>query len=202
MADMDSKKTNAGGAADSRAVGEAAAPAAGQAAACDPERLRALEEEIASLKDQNLRLVAETRNIQHRAQRDIAEALKYAEADFARELLLVVDDLVRTRDAAQKCEDVGVIGEGIRLVLEHFLKVLRSRGITPIEALGQPFDPHLHEAMLQQPSGEYPAGIVMQEIATGYKMHDRVLRSSRVVVSAGPGPAAAESEEPEAKSGE
>jgi len=199
MADMDSKKTNAERAADGPAVGEAPAPATGQAAACDPERLRALEEEIASLKDQNLRLVAETRNIQHRAQRDMAEALKYAEADFARELLRVLDDLGRTREAAQRGEDVAIIGEGIRLVLEHFFKVLRSRGIAPIEALGRPFDPHLHEAILQQPSQEYPAGVVMQEIATGYTMHDRVLRPARVVVSAGPGPAAANSEEAEAK---
>jgi len=84
-------------------------------------------------------------------------------------------------------------------VLEHFFKVLRSRGIAPIEALGRPFDPHLHEAILQQPSQEYPAGVVMQEIATGYTMHDRVLRPARVVVSAGPGPAAANSEEAEAK---
>ena len=86
----------------------------------------------------------------------MVEALKYAEADFA-QLLLVLDDLGRTREAAQRGEDVAVSAKASASCWSTF-KVLRSRGIAPIEALGRPFDPHLHEAILQQPSQEYPAG--------------------------------------------
>jgi molecular chaperone GrpE len=200
MVDSDSNR-GSGEPGDGSAVDQApdaqAAPAGGPPAATDAERLKALEEEVARLKDQNLRLMAETRNIQQRTQRDMSEALRYAEANFARELLLVLDDLGRTRDAVEKGEDVAAIGEGIRIVLEHFFKLLNSRGIVPIEALGEPFDPHLHEAILQQPSDQYPAGVVMQEVAPGYTMHDRVLRPTRVIVSSGPGPSEANPEEAE-----
>jgi len=195
MAELDSNKPKSGTqSGDGSAVSEAPTAPGSEA-----ERLQALEAEVASLKDQNLRLMAETRNIQQRTQRDMAEALKFAEANFARDLLLVLDDLGRTREAVEKGESVSAIGEGVRIVLEHFLKLLHSRGIVPIEALGQPFDPHLHEAILKQPSIEYPAGVVMQEVAPGYTMHDRVLRPTRVIVSGGPAPAATEPEEAEAE---
>jgi molecular chaperone GrpE len=195
MAELDSNKPKSGTqSGDGSALGEAP-PTPGSEA----ERLQALEAEVASLKDQNLRLMAETRNIQQRTQRDMAETLKFAEANFARELLLVLDDLGRTREAVENGESVSAISEGVRIVLEHFLKLLHSRGIVPIEALGQPFDPHLHEAILKQPSNEYPAGVVMQEVAPGYTMHDRVLRPTRVIVSGGPGPAGTEPEEAEAE---
>jgi molecular chaperone GrpE len=144
------------------------------------------EQEIERLHDENLRLMAELRNVRQRAQREKQEALKYAEADFARELLVVLDDLERTRESTKTAADVQAVGEGVRIIYEHFLKVLRGREIEPIEALGQPFDPELHEAMMQQPSEEYPAKTVIQELARGYKMHGRVIRPSKVIVSSGP----------------
>ncbi len=144
------------------------------------------EQEIERLRDENLRLVAELRNLRQRAQREKEEALKYAEADFARELLIVLDDLERTQESARNAEDVQAVTEGVRIVYEHFLKVLRGREIEPIEALGQPFDPERHEAMMQQPSKEHAEKTVMRELARGYKMHGRVIRPARVVVSSGP----------------
>lgn len=144
------------------------------------------EQEIEKLRDENLRLVAELRNVTQRAQREKQEALRYAEADFARELLIVLDDLERTQESARTASKVQAVADGVRIVYEHFLKVLRGKQIEPIEALGKPFDPHWHEAMMQQPSDEHPAGTVMQEVARGYKMRDRVIRPAKVVVSSGP----------------
>lgn len=156
---------------------------AAQAEPAPPEQTP--EQEISALRDEKLRLMAELRNVQQRAQREKQEALKYAEADFARELLVVLDDLERTQESTKTADNVEAVGEGVRIVYEHFLKVLRGRQIEPIEALGQPFDPHLHQAMMQQPSDQHPANTIMQELARGYTMHGRVIRPAKVVVSSG-----------------
>jgi molecular chaperone GrpE len=150
-----------------------------------PEEVAALRKELGQLRDQNLRLIAEARNLQQRAWREKAEALRFAEAEFARELLVVVDDLERTLAAASTADAAPVV-EGVRLIHEQFLKILRNRGIVPIEAVGKPFDPDRHQAVLQQASTDYPAGVVLGEVARGYMMHERVLRPSRVIVSTGP----------------
>lgn len=149
-----------------------------------------LQREVDELRDKNLRLMAELQNQQKRAQREKQESLRFAEFEFARELLVVIDDLARTQESAQTATDVRAVAEGVRILYEHFLKLLRGRHIEPIEAAGRPFDPEIHEAVLQQPSADQPAGTVLQELARGYKMHERVLRPSRVIVSSGPPPAA------------
>lgn len=152
-----------------------------------PDDLESLQHENAALRDQVLRLKAEIQNTRRRADRERAEAIRYAEADFARELLLVLDDLERMKQAAEEAADrAPAHAEGVRIVHEHFLKVLKAHQIEPIEAVGQPFDPTYHEALLQQPSDEHPAGTVLQEVTRGYRMRERVLRSARVIVSGGP----------------
>ncbi len=153
----------------------------------------ALQRELAELKDRNLRLMAEMRNVQTRLQRDKEESLRYAEADFARELLVILDDLERTLDSGRDASDVAPLREGVRIVLEHFESLLRKRGIERIEATGAAFDPELHEALLRAPSDSVPAGHVVQELARGYRMHSRVLRHARVSVSSGPSPDASTS---------
>lgn len=166
----------------------------GAAAAPPPQagtgELEALRREVEQLRERNLRLLADMRNFQQRAERERLDSLEYAEAQFARELLVVLDDLERARQAAAGAETIEAVAEGMRIVHEHFLKVLKSRRIEPIAALGQPFDPLYHEALLHQPSDTYPANTVSQELARGYTMHQRVLRSARVIVSSGPPPAA------------
>ena len=144
-----------------------------------------LEEQIEQLRDDKRRLQAELQNVVKRTQRDKQDALKFAEADFARDLLLVLDDLERTRESVESAEDVQAVSEGLRIVYDHFMKVLRGRGIETIDAAGTPFDPDRHEAMMQQPSDEHPAGTVLQEYQRGYRMHGRVLRPAKVVVSGG-----------------
>jgi molecular chaperone GrpE len=149
------------------------------------DELTTLRREVAELRDKNLRLLAEAQNQQKRAQRDRQEALRYAEAEFARELLVILDGFERTQEAAKAAPDAKTVADGVRIVYDHFLKVLHAHAIAPLEAVGKPFDPSFHEAMLQRPSDEYPAGTVLQELARGYTMHERVLRPSRVIVSGG-----------------
>lgn len=157
---------------------------AAPAAQTPADELAALRQDVEQLRDKNLRLTAELRNVTQRAQRDKEEALRFAEGDFARELLVVIDDLERTLDAAASSNAAGPVVEGVRITYEHFLKVLRNHHIQQIEAIGKPFDPHLHEALMQQPSTEHPPGTVTQELARGYTMHNRVIRPARVAVAA------------------
>src|SRR5262249_45943756 len=132
------------------------------AMADDPvQRIAELEQSIASLKDQNLRLVAEMQNIQRRAQRDKEEALKFAESEFAKQLLVVLDGLERAQEAAKDASNSAAVADGVRIVHDHFLKILKDHHIETIDAEGQPFDPGLHEALMQQPSDQYPPGTVI-----------------------------------------
>ncbi|MBK9121007.1 MAG: nucleotide exchange factor GrpE [Phycisphaerales bacterium] len=183
MTDQDQPKSAS---TDTEGVLDAEEQSTAPAAQPVVDELTQLRAEVAALRDRNLRLVAEQQNQQKRAQREKQEALRYAEAEFARELLIILDDLERTQEAAQNAVAVAAVADGVRIVHEHFLKVLRQFGIQPIEAAGQPFDPSIHEALLQQPSADHPAGSVLQELARGYTMHERVLRPSRVIVSSGP----------------
>ena len=150
------------------------------------DELTALRSQVEELKAKNLRQLADAQNAAKRAEREKQEAIRYAEAAFAKELLGVVDDLERTLESARHAKDSQKVADGVRIVHEQFLKVLKAHHIVPIEAEGKPFDPSFHEAMLQQPSDEHPPGTVMQELARGYTMHERVLRPTRAIISVGP----------------
>ncbi len=137
-------------------------------------------------KDKWLRAQAEAQNQAKRLRADREEAVRYANAGFARSLLNVVDDLERSLQAAEQSADVESLKAGVRIVLDHLLKVMADNGVQSIAAVGEPFDPTRHEALTQQPSTELPAGTVLQEVQKGYQLHDRVLRPSRVIVSTNP----------------
>lgn len=162
------------------------AAATSERADAPEDPLAQAERERDELKERNLRLIAEGRNQAARFQREKTEALRYAEADFARDLLVILDDLERTLESARSGADAAALIDGVRIVHEHFLKVLKDRRVEPIESVGAEFDPTYHEALMKQPSDDVPAGRVIQEVAKGYRMHERVLRPSRVIVSGGP----------------
>jgi molecular chaperone GrpE len=147
------------------------------------DEITRLRQELQEARDRNLRTVAEMQNQQRRSQRDREEALKFAESQFAKELLVVLDGLERAREAAATAADVAPVADGVRIVYEQFLKILGDHHIEPIDAVGQPFDPTFHEAIMQQPSSAHPPGTVLQQLARGYQMHGRVLRPARVIVS-------------------
>lgn len=144
-----------------------------------------LPEETAEVdwKDKFLRAKADFQNLQRRAVEEQRAAVRYANADFARALLDPVDDLERTLEARPPGENEDPVLAGIRLIHGKLAKLLKDHRVEVIEALGQHFDPRLHEALLQQPCRDLPPGTVIQEVQKGYKLHDRVLRPARVIVA-------------------
>jgi molecular chaperone GrpE len=141
--------------------------------------------ENASLRDRLLRALADAENARRRADRAAEDARKYAIAEFGRELLLVVDNLQRTLDAInnRSAPADGTIVEGIQVTLRIFIRTLERFGIREIEALGRPFDPAVHEAIMEVDDPVQPPGTVVRVVEPGYLIHDRLLRPARVVVA-------------------
>ncbi len=146
------------------------------------------EQENIDWQDKFLRAKADYQNLQKRAAEQQRNAIHYANADFARSVLQVLDDFERTLEAAEIAPEADSVVAGVKLVYEKLLKLLSDHDVEPIKALGQPFDPHLHEALMQEPCETLPPDSVLREIQRGYKLHDRVLRPARVVVSMAPEP--------------
>ena len=150
----------------------------------EPEdRLGALQAERDELFDRLQRLAAEFDNYRKRSAREQAEQATRANERLVKELLPIVDDLGRALEAAADHEEAK-LEEGVRLVHRSLESVLQQQGLAEIATDGK-FDPHVHEALLSQPS-ELPEGDVLQVIQKGYSLGDRVLRPARVVVSSGP----------------
>jgi molecular chaperone GrpE len=133
--------------------------------------------------DRYLRLAADFDNYRKRTAREQLELTKRATERLVTELLPVLDDLERALEAAEQHEEAK-LEDGVRLVHRSLAAALRREGLAEIETDGQ-FDPHVHEALLSQPS-EAEEGSVVQVIQKGYRLGDRVLRPARVVVAAGP----------------
>jgi len=152
----------------------------------DADRLAAVEKE----RDQYLALAQRTQadfeNYQQRVKRDQAAERRYAVGPLALDLLSALDNLDRALAAAKEAGDKGPLAQGIGMVQSQLLDALRRHGIVRIEALGQPFDPNLHEAMLEQPTRDAAPRSVVLVLEQGYTIHDRVLRPARVAVAVAP----------------
>lgn len=131
---------------------------------------------------------AELSNARKRFQREREQAYGNARADVLAPLLSVVDDFERAFETLPDNLSGLTWIEGIVLIHRKFQMLLEQNGVTPIEAVGQEFDPFLHQAVTHEPSDTVPAGHVINELQKGYKMGDRLLRPSMVRVSAGPPP--------------
>ena len=154
--------------------------------------------EIADLKDKLLRALADIENLRRRSQKEREDALKYASANFARDMLSVADNLRRAIESIPAEGDpdgaalVGFI-EGIALTEKDLLSALERHKITKIEPMGEKFDPQFHEALFEIPTNDAASGTVMQVMETGYTIHDRLLRPAKVGIAkaapadAGPG---------------
>src|SRR6516165_210360 len=150
----------------------------------DLEALRTRAEE----RDQFLSLLQRTQadfeNYQKRNQREREQERRYWHGGLASDLLPVIDNLDRAMTAAKQANESGPLVQGVGLVQTQLLDMLKRHGITPIDALGKPFDPNLHPAVMQQPSADYPPNTVTQVLQQGFMIHDRVLRPASVMVSA------------------
>jgi molecular chaperone GrpE len=151
--------------------------------------LKRLQAEVAEAKDGAARRQADFENYRKRVERDRAETHNRMVGDIARKLLPVLDNLTRALDAERSIEnreskEFRHFLHGIELISKQLNDVLESFGVTAIDAVGQRFDPHIHEAVVTEPSDEYEPDIVTEEIARGYKLGDRLLRPSMVKVAA------------------
>jgi len=164
------------------------------AAACEEEESNEegsnLEAELADEKDRVLRLQAEMENLRSRTAREIMEERRYGALSLLRDLLPASDNIDRAIEAAEKDEESGSLLEGFKLVKQQLTTIFEQHKCKQIEALGQPFDPQIHEAILQQPSDDQPANHVMLVTQVGYLLHDRVVRPAQVIISSGPAPEA------------
>ncbi len=153
-----------------------------------PEQLVALlESQVSEHRKRELQAQAELENFRKRMMRDNEQQLKYANLPLLRDLLDTVDNLSRAIEASRKDKSAenNALLEGVTLVHQQLMNVFKKHNCVPIESLGKEFDPNFHEAISQAPSTEYPSGTVMYVAADGYKMYDRVVRPSQVIVSTG-----------------
>jgi molecular chaperone GrpE len=152
----------------------------------DTTELRAQLEEA---RDRALRLQADWENYRKRARRELEDERRYADSRLLADLLPVIDNMQRAIEAAAKSADSGGLLEGFKLVKQQLDNVLAQHQCTRIEALHKTFDPHLHEAVMQQPSSEHAPNSVLGVVRDGYLLHDRVIRPAQVIVaSAAPAP--------------
>jgi molecular chaperone GrpE len=154
-----------------------------------------LRREVSDLKDKYLRSHADMDNLRKRTEREKDDAAKYANTRFARDLLTIGDTFQRALasvppGAADADPVLKSVVDGVQMTEREFLSVLDKHGVTRIEAQGQPFNPHLHQAVMQQANTDVPEGTVITVFQPGYTIEDRTLRPAMVIVSTG-GPKAA-----------
>ncbi len=156
--------------------------------AVDPGAVDAsVDQQLAAEKDRVLRLQAELQNLRMRQARELRDERQYAAMPLMRDILPAVDNVERAIEAANKSGEATGLLEGVKLVRQQLLTALEQHSCKAIEADGAIFNPDQHQAILQQPSADCPAGRVMMVAQTGYKLHERVVRPAQVIVSSGPG---------------
>lgn len=184
---MERDQTIDGTAEDTAAVdGGSTAENSGAGDQAELEALRAERDMWKERADMALRTAAETDNARRRARQEIEDARKYASEKLIADLLPVVDNFTRALEAAEQNPSVEALKEGVEATHRQLLDALQRVGLTRIEAVGQPFDPNVHEAIMQMaPADGQEANQVVEELRAGYKLHDRVVRPSLVKVTSG-----------------
>ena len=139
--------------------------------------------EVARLKDQLLRTLADFDNFRKRTRREITDAERVSREELLRELLPVFDNLERASLHAAGSTDVQSLADGIQIVMRQFVETLAKLGVERVATVGLPFDPAVHEAVQQVESADLPAGSVAQELLAGYHVGERLIRPAMVVVA-------------------
>ncbi len=147
------------------------------------EQLEAAAAERDQFKEKWTRALADHDNYRRRMQREMEEDRKYAALPLLKTLLPAFDGLDRAITAATQSKNVDELIIGIQLTIKQLETALNGFGAKSIPALGQPFDPNLHEAISQIPSPDHPSMTVLQDVERGYMLHDRIVRPSKVIVS-------------------
>jgi molecular chaperone GrpE len=143
-----------------------------------------VEQRLAEAQERLLRTQAELENYRKRARREYEEAQRYREIDLLRDLLPVLDNVLRAIEASETTSDVESLRSGFRMAAQQIEKLLESHGCTTVATDGTPFDPTVHDAILQQPTATAAPGTIVGTASRGYKLHDRVVRPAQVIVAA------------------
>lgn len=147
------------------------------------DEFEAARAEVAEMKDKLLRVHAEMDNLRKRTQREVADAHKFGIEKFAVALLDVVDNLERALDVPESNEKA--LRDGVKLTLDSWHDMMKKFHLERIDAVGETFDPHHHEALSQMPA-DAPEGTVVAQHVAGYTLNGRLIRPAKVLVSAGP----------------
>ncbi len=155
-----------------------------------PPTYEELESEIAALKDQLLRTLADGENLRRRTEREKTDMSKYAITSFARQIVSVADNLTRAlesvaEEARNGDEELNNLYVGIEMTEKELQNSFEQFHIKVVDSIGQKFDHNLHQAMFEVEDPDQPAGLVVQEMQKGYVLHDRLLRPAMVGVSKG-----------------
>ncbi len=157
----------------------------------DVDPLEDAQAEIADLKDRVLRTAAEMENLRRRTEKEVRDAKQYAVASFARDMLIVSDNLQRALEAvpeetrANADPSLANLLEGVLLTEREMQNQLNKHGVVGINPEGEKFDPNFHQAMFEVPNPEVPNSTVVQVVQSGYKIGERVLRPAMVGVAKG-----------------
>lgn len=146
------------------------------------ERVDELEKKNEELNDRLIRRLAEFDNYKKRTDTEKSEIFKYAAESFIVKVLAVHEDLQRSLSHIED-ENKDALRDGLKLVAEKFTQILDEQGVKKIDAMGKEFDHEYHEALLQQPSKEFPPNTVISEVESGYMYKDKVLKHAKVIVS-------------------
>lgn len=163
----------------------------------DRKEIKALEQELQELSEQAEKLGQENQdllaklqrvsadyaNFQKRSAKQISEAISFERERIVKALLPVMDNFEHTMAHAESAEDVEAVVKGVKIIYDQMVDVLKSHGVEQICALGEQFDPALHQAMLQKEDEEKEDGVVLEEYQKGYRLNGRVIRPAKVVVN-------------------
>lgn len=183
---VDDRRARASGAArGAGSAGEAVIEALSHELQTLKSEYEAAKSELEALRDQHLRLQAEFDNFRRRGLKEKQETQLYGHQNLVKELLPTVDNLDRAIEHVDRngSEELQSLLQGVELVRKELLGTLDRFGVQIVEALGQPFDPSVHEALVQTPSAEVAPNTVVAVMEKGYLLRDRLLRPARVVVS-------------------
>lgn len=153
------------------------------------DEYRALEEKANKADeyfDRILRLQADFDNYKKRLEKERLEFIKFANGEIIVEILKILDDFERAVEAGKEKHDFDILYKGVEMIWKDLKDFLKKKGLTEIDAKGKPFNPHEHEAMMQEETSEYPEDHVIEELQKGYMLNGRVLRPSKVKVAKKP----------------
>ena len=143
-----------------------------------------LLDEVSEHKDKYLRIFAEFENMRKRTEREKLEFIRYANQELIVEFLSILDDLERSVEAARtNHEDYAAFLKGVEMVMAHVYDLLRKNDVKPIDSKGKMFDPHCHEALMQEETDQAEEGTILDEFQKGYMLGDKVIRTNKVKIA-------------------